>query len=401
MNPKHRKNIDRRELLKAAVGSFVAWHSPSILSADDLQVDIKSVKPRPKLVWVLLRGAMDSLHAILPLSDPDLMTYRKRLVSPIKDSAFALGRGFALHPALKEFECLYKQGQLIPVVATESGANTRSHFQAQDILESGLSEVDTESGWLNRAVETYKGESVAVAHTLPVGLRGRQLAKTWYPDSLKPASDDLFDRLRLLYKDDKLLSQQLDEGLKNRQLLADMGRVKNKFSFPSLAGSCGTILAESDGPDCAMLEMTGWDTHQNQFGRLDRQFTKLDQGIAMLRKNLAEQWDQTVVIMTTEFGRTVAENGTRGTDHGTAGAMFIAGGAVSGGMVQGRWPGLAKPNLFEGRDLMPTSDTRQWIRAILSQHWNLNSAQLDYVFPTIKTMNTQLIRPFSKSGKTA
>ena len=147
-----------------------------------------------------------------------------------------------------------------------------------------------------------------------------------------------------------------------------------------------------------MLEMTGWDTHQNQLGRLDRKFSQLDEGIAIIRENLAEQWDNTVVVVTTEFGRTVAENGTRGTDHGTASAMFITGGAVAGGKIQGRWPGLSMANLYQGRDLMPTSDTRQWIRAILSQHWKLNAAQLDYVFPTIKTMGSQLIRPVSKSA---
>ena len=144
-----------------------------------------------------------------------------------------------------------------------------------------------------------------------------------------------------------------------------------------------------------MLEMSGWDTHQNQVAHLDRQFNELDQGIARLRENLADQWRQTVVIMTTEFGRTVAENGTEGTDHGTASAMFIAGGAVAGGRVLGQWPGLDRPNLFENRDLMPTSDNRQWIRAILSQHWKLNPTQLEYVFPTVSTMNSQLIRPLS------
>lgn len=395
MANKNSKNLHRRDLLKAVAGSFVAWHTPAALSL--------SAQPprRPKLVWIILRGAMDSLHAILPLSDPDLMAHRKKLVSAVKSEAFDLGGGFALHPAFKELNYLYQQKQLIPILATESGAKSRSHFQAQDILESGLPHVDPDSGWLNRAVEVYKGDSVAVAHTLPIGLRGRQMAKTWYPDILRPAQDDLYERLQVLYKDDRLLSQQLEEGLKNRQLLADIKKVNNKFSFSALAGSCATMLADSNGPDCVMLEMPGWDTHQNQLGRLDSQFKELDQGISMLRKNLAGQWDQTVVIMTTEFGRTVAENGTRGTDHGTASAMFVAGGAVAGGRVEGKWPGLAKSNLFEGRDLMPTSDTRQWIRAILSQHWNLNAAQLDYVFPTIKTMDAQLIRPLSASGKIA
>ena len=391
------KKIDRRDLLKLATGGFIAWHSPAVLSFPDLKANNKNLKSKPKLVWVILRGAMDSLHAILPLADPHLMSHRHRLVSSVKESAFDLGGGFALHPALQELSSLYKQKQLVPIVATGSGAKTRSHFRAQDILESGLSAVDPESGWLNRAVEAYQGESLAVAHTLPIGLRGNQLAKTWYPDVLRPAKDGLYERLQVLYKDDDLLSDQLAEGLKNRELLGDMKKVKNRYGFSSLAASCATILADRDGPDCAMLEMSGWDTHQNQISRLDRQFKELDQGIAVLKENLADQWDKTVVVVSTEFGRTVAENGTKGTDHGTASAMFIAGGAVAGGSVRGRWPGLAASQLYEGRDLMPTSDTRQWIRAILSQHWNLNSAQLDYVFPSIKTMDAQLIRRPSKS----
>ena len=262
-------------------------------------------------------------------------------------------------------------------------------------MESGLPEVDVESGWLNRAVEAYRGESLAIAHTLPVALRGKHLAKTWYPDVLRPAKEDLYERLQLLYRDDQLLSQRLDEGIKSRNLLGGMKKTMSRNNFASLAGSCGTLLAGREGPDCAMLEISGWDTHQNQVAHLDRQFKELDQGIARLRKNLADQWRRTVIIMTTEFGRTVAENGTGGTDHGTASAMFIAGGAVAGGRLLGQWPGLGKSDLFEGRDLMPTSDNRQWIRAILSQHWNLNSTQLDYVFPTIKTMNSRLIRPLS------
>jgi uncharacterized protein (DUF1501 family) len=391
------KKYDRRDLLKAAAGSFIAWHSPAALSLTDLQGSKNSLKPQPKLVWIILRGAMDSLHAVLPLSDPDLMVHRKNLVSPVKNSAFDLGGGFALHPAFKELSYLYKQQQLIPVVATESGAKSRSHFRAQDMLESGLPEADADSGWLNRAVEVYRGDSLAVAHTLPIGLRGKQLAKTWYPDVLRPAQDDLYERLQALYDNDELLSRQLDEGLKNRRLLTGIQKSKNQFSFSSLAGSCATMLAEEDGPDCAMLEIAGWDTHQYQLGRLHGKFKELDEGIAALREKLAGQWDKTVVVVSTEFGRTVVENGTKGTDHGTASAMFIAGGAVAGGRVRGRWPGLAASQLYEGRDLMPTSDTRQWIRAILSQHWNLNSAQLDYVFPSIKTMDAQLIRRPSKS----
>ena len=405
----NRKNLGRRALLKAAAGSFVAWHSPAVLSAALSGPQSKSLPTRPKLIWIMLRGAMDSLHAVLPLSDPDLMSQRKQLVAPIKDKAHKLGRGFALHPELRELSDLYRKKQLIPIVATQSAAGTRSHFYAQDILESGMPGLESQgdwlkndglqSGWLNRAVEAYQGQALAVAHTIPLGLRGKWLAKSWYPDALQQADDDLYYRLQRLYQGDDELSQRLAEGLENRQLLSDMQRIKNRYSFPSLAASCATMMASRDGPDCAMLEMSGWDTHQNQVGRLDRQFSKLDQGIAMLRQNLADQWQNTVVVVTTEFGRTVAENGTGGTDHGTASAMFIAGGAVAGGRVRGRWPGLADSDLFEGRDLMPTSDTRQWVRAVLRQHWKLDSDQLDYVFPGVKTRNTRLIRATARPRK--
>lgn len=386
------KMFNRRDLLKAAAGGFVTWHSPAALSVANSIVN-KEPGYGPKLVWIILRGAMDSLHAILPLSDPHLMSHRDVLVNRVKESAFDLENGFALHPAFEELFGLYRQKQLLAVLATESGAKSRSHFLAQDFLESGLAVVDAESGWLNRAVEAYRGDSVAVAHTLPIGLRGRQPAKTWYPDLLRPASDDLYARLQKLYSNDEWLSKRLDEGLKSRRLLAKTNPGSNRFSFPALAGSCATILSGPNGPDCAMLEMSGWDTHHNQASRLNRQFAELDQGIAELRKNLGKQWDRTLVLVTTEFGRTVAVNGTGGTDHGTASAMFIAGGAVDGGRVLGRWPGLAESELFEGRDLMPTSDTRQWIRALLGQHWNLSPAQLDHVFPGISTMDTRLIRP--------
>jgi uncharacterized protein (DUF1501 family) len=141
-----------------------------------------------------------------------------------------------------------------------------------------------------------------------------------------------------------------------------------------------------------MLELDGWDTHQRQVGRLSRKFTELDQGLASLRKGLGEQWQNTAVIIATEFGRTVAENGTGGTDHGTASAMFLAGGAVRGGHVYGQWPGLDKNKLYQGRDLAPTSDSRQWISAVLKQHWQLSSRQLNTVFPSLPPMNLELIK---------
>lgn len=375
--------MKRRQFLAAVGGSMVCWHSSNLLA-----MPIK----RPKLVWVMLRGAMDSLHAVLPIADPSLIEHRRGLLKTVKDQATPLERGFALHPSLKTFAELYRQKQLLAVVATGSGANTRSHFRAQDILESGYNQADADSGWLNRAVEAYQGESLAVAHSLPISLRGKHASQTWYPDHFMESSEDLYNRLKYLYDGDEQLLNSLINGLETQAQLGDMATDRRQQKFANLALSCGKLMQANNGPDCSMLELDGWDTHQRQVYRLDKQFTELDKGLAALRQGLGEQWDNTAVIIATEFGRTVAENGTGGTDHGTASALFLAGGAVRGGRVYGQWPGLKKAQLFEGRDLMPTSDNRQWISALLKQHWQLNDVQLNTVFPQISPMQINLIR---------
>ena len=376
--------MKRRQFLGAVGSSLVCWHTPSVMALTS--------KRRPKLVWVMLRGAMDSLHAVLPAADPALMLHRKSLVKAIKDEAFPLERGFALHPSLSTFAELYQRQELIAVVATSSGANTRSHFRAQDVLESGYSQADTESGWLNRAVDAYQGQSLAVAHSLPISLRGKHASQTWYPDSFTESTEDLYDRLQGLYANDEQLLTSLNRGLETQAQLAGMAPVKQHHQFANLALSCGKLMAAPNGPDCSMLELDGWDTHQRQVSRLSKKFSELDQGLASLRKGLGDQWDNTVVIVATEFGRTVAENGTGGTDHGTASALFLAGGAVSGGHVYGEWPGLNKNQLFEGRDLAPTSDNRQWISTVLKQHWQLSHKQLDTIFPPLAAINVNLVK---------
>ncbi len=375
--------MNRREWLKMAGCGFMAWNMPWVMAGE---------ASRPKLIWVLLRGGMDSLHAILPTADDNLMRQRKSLVAPVIDNALDLGHGFALHPAFRTLHQLYQDQQLLPIVATASGNKTRSHFKAQDILECGLPELDHDNGWLNRAMKAYQGEGLAVSHSIPISLRGQQLAKTWYPDSLPAAEEDLYSRLEALYEGDELLKSRLLDGLQTRQQLGDMAGGNAAQKFPKLADACAKLMAQKDGPDCAMLEMGGWDTHKNATARLNRQFKELDQGIAKLQQGLGKQWSQTVVMVATEFGRTVAENGTSGTDHGTASAMFVAGGAVQGGNVLGQWPGLAKRDLYEGRDLRPTSDIRQWISAVLHQHWGLKEAQLMGVFPGVLPMDRRIIR---------
>ena len=378
--------MHRRPGMKLMGSAIVAWHAPLIVAADQV---------RPKLIWVLLRGGMDSLHALLPLGDSQFARQRKSLVKAVEGGALDISRGFALHPALQEMHGLYRNNQMLAVVATATGNRTRSHFKAQDILECGLPEIDHDSGWVNRAVDAYQGQSLAVAHSTSISLRGSRLAKTWYPDSLPAAEDDLCTRLALLYENDDVLGSRLREGLTTRDQLGDTESSKKAQLFPVLAESRARLMSQDNGPDCGMLEMGGWDTHNNAVPRLNRLFAELDQGIAKLRQGMGSQWGNTVVMVATEFGRTVAENGTKGTDHGTASTMFLAGGAVKGGQLFGTWPGLGKDDQCQGRDLMPTSDIREWKGAVLQQHWGLGNRELARVFPGVAPINAQLVNQSS------
>jgi uncharacterized protein (DUF1501 family) len=151
-------------------------------------------------------------------------------------------------------------------------------------------------------------------------------------------------------------------------------------------------MVGAEGLDCAMLELGGWDTHNNQSNRLNQKLAELDNGLAELKAGLGNEWENTVVIIGTEFGRTVKENGTGGTDHGNGSALFLAGGAVNGGKVKGRWPGLNDDELFEKRDLMPTTNSFGWIGGVLSQHWKFSKKELAEVFPHMKPYNEEVVR---------
>ncbi len=375
--------MHRRELLKYMGASLVMWHS---------QLPLASEQRHPKLIWILLRGGMDSLHAVIPAFDNNLVKQRKNLLKGILDNGLPIDDGFLLHPELKHLHQWYRQGQFLPIVAVGPQVNTRSHFKAQDILESGMYPIDHDSGWLNRATTAYQGQALAVAHSVPIGLRGNGQVSSWFPSKLPNAEADLYTRLLSLYETDPQLQERLQQALDTREKLNDkMGaRIRNRFS--DLTTACAKLMAEPTGPDCAMLEFGGWDTHNRQAPRLNQQFKELDNGLQNLRQTLANTWNDTTVIITTEFGRTVAENGTQGTDHGTATAVLLAGGAIDGGKVLGDWPGLAKKDLYEGRDLMPTSTMQEWMGAVVSQHWQLTTKQLATVFPNTNIRSNQIIK---------
>lgn len=349
-----------------------------------------SPAPPGCFIWINLRGGMDGLHAVVPTGDPALARLREALLAPLADTLLGLDGDFALHPELKTLHAWYREKCFAPVVAVASPYRERSHFAAQDVLESGLHPADVGSGWLARALlaRQLAGEqAVAIARSVPLALRGGPDARSWYPSTLPAADEDLYQRLRALYEGDPLQAR-LVEGLDTRRTLEGDGAatVPGRPRFPALARACGEILAREPAIAGAVLEMGGWDTHNQQLSRLRAQFRELDAGLAGLRTALGPRWPHTVLVACTEFGRTAAVNGTGGTDHGTASTLFLAGGAVTGGRVLGDWPGLGERALLERRDLRPTSDLRGWFAAVLQEQWGLDAKALAGVFPGVRAV---------------
>lgn len=390
-------NSKRRQFMKACAASLVIINTPSWAKAAGVQsssLSGSSPQGNKKFVWVVLRGAMDSLSTVVPTFDKNLAALRPTIHNKINEKLLPLDQGFALHPSLVNLHQWYKNKELTPIVAVGSGYGARSHFDGQDFLESGLGKIDYDSGWLGRAINVIDHKGLAIARSTPISMRGSkpELTSTWYPTNLKDADEDIYESLMRLYQDDNKLSATLASGLDVQSMTSmGMSEKKQKGKFIDLSKTCAQLLAGDNEVDCAMLEMGGWDTHNNQQARLTRQLSELDQGLQALKAGLKNDWENTVVVVASEFGRTAKENGTGGTDHGTGGAMFLAGGAIKGGQVLGQWPGLSTEQLFEQRDLLPTSNTHEWIATAMSQHWQLDKQQIAAIFPNKKLENYQLV----------
>ncbi|WP_439599370.1 DUF1501 domain-containing protein [Falsiroseomonas sp.] len=348
-----------------------------------------------RLVVILLRGAMDGLHAVVPYGDPDYAALRGELA--LKDpgqegGVLDLGGQFGLHPKLAALHGMYAQGELLPVHAIAGPYRTRSHFDGQDLMEGGGLQ-RLESGWLNRAL-THIPESagqpartgLALGLDLPLLMRGEAPVGMWAPPRPTRPEPDLYARMAELLHEDAVLGPTVLEGMRGRGYAVgalSMGGAipTNQGGFTRLAAAAGRMLARPDGPRVAALELGGWDTHAGQAQRIDPVLVQLDRGIAALRTELGEAWSRTAVLAITEFGRTARANGNLGTDHGTGGAAFLAGGAVRGGRVLANWPGLKRENLFENRDLQPTRDLRALAKALLRDHLRLSDGAVAAAFP--------------------
>ena len=348
-----------------------------------------------RLVVVLLRGALDGLAAVPPYGDADYARHRGDLAiaEPGQEGgALDLGGRFGLHPRLAALHGMYTAGDALVVHAVAGPWRSRSHFEAQDLLEAGA-EQRLSSGWLNRALRFLPPEStgasrraMAVGVDVPLLLRGPTPVGSFSPTGPARIDPAIWAELATLNSHDAVLGPAFQEGLRARGYSAAVlagaaPQPGDRNAFPALASTAGRLLAQPNGPRIAALELTGWDTHAFQPARLVGPLGQLDDGLAALQDQLGPAWRQTAVLVVTEFGRTVRVNGTRGTDHGTAGAAFLVGGAVAGGRVLAEWPGLGDGQLFQGRDLAPTRDLQAIAKGLLRDHLRLPVAALDQAFP--------------------
>lgn len=342
-----------------------------------------------RLVVILLRGAMDGMHAVVPIGDRNLRDLRADLL-PDPQNLLDLGGFFALHPKFSALHAMYAAGEAGFVHAAAGSYRTRSHFEAQDYLEAGV-EQRIDSGWLNRAVSALNpppGRELALSLGLsaPLLLRGPAAVQAWAPEKFATPDGDLLARISALSARDPVLGPGFAGIMAQRNSgdpAADVGKMPGggPRDFARLAMAAGKWLASDNGPRIAALEIGGWDTHQAQIKRLEAQFSELDEGLAALKDSLGAAWKSTAVVAMTEFGRTARANGTGGTDHGTAGVAILAGGAIAGGRVLGTWPGLGSGQLFENRDLAPTTDLRSIAKGLLVSHLGLAASRLEGVFP--------------------
>jgi uncharacterized protein (DUF1501 family) len=373
-------HLTRRAFIGSSMGA-AAWammpHISSAASAAD-----------PRLLVIVLRGALDGLAAVAPLSDPEYATLRAGFELDA-GSTLPLDGFFSLNANMPKLHALYTAGDALIIHATATDYRERSHFDGQDALESGFAKAGAESGWLNRALATLPNSGrarvssgLSLGHTAPLIMKGPAPVVSWAPQVYAGADDDTVQRLLSLYEArDPQLAEALSAGA---ALDAKTGANRDKQGgknqeFMAEVTQAARFLSDPEGPRIAAMSSDGWDTHAAENpvkGRLADLLAALDNGIGTLRAGLAPVWDDTVVAIVTEFGRTAAINGTQGTDHGTGGVAFLIGGAVNGGRILADWPGLSAANLHEKRDLRPTLSLNSVFKGVLRDHLGVHETAL-------------------------
>jgi uncharacterized protein (DUF1501 family) len=383
-----------RRTFLAGAGAFTAWAAMPKFAFAGQGRD-------PRFLTIILRGAMDGLAVVPPIGDPDYPALRGDLAIGTVGygPTLKLNDFFGLNEAMPGLYGLYQKGEALVVHAAATAYRDRSHFDGQDVLESGMiGPRMSESGWMNRlAAVMPKGDGVrpitglAATPTVPLILRGEAPTLTWTPPDFKPAASDTVARLLELYAhQDPQMGKVLQAGVSTDMLAGDgSGQAKRAAnvaaSFKQVAAGSAKLLLQEDGPRIAVLSYDGWDTHTNEgaeTGRLSGLLGALDGAMTALAEGLQPVWKDTAIVVLTEFGRTAATNGNDGTDHGTATTAFLFGGAIKGGRVIADWPGLKASQLYQNRDLMPTTDVRAILKGVLRDHLGVPDATLTgRVFP--------------------
>src|SRR5271166_5229791 len=397
--------LSRRALLLGA-GVLFAWPLlPRIARAEGRD---------PRFLTIILRGGLDGLAVVAPVGDPDWVKLRgdNGLSLEGQTPALPLDGFFALNPAMPNLHRLYQAGQAIFVQAVATPYRERSHFDGQDVLESGLPKPSTaETGWLNRALaalepggraDTGGSQAFAVGPITPLVVRGPAPVLAWTPPRLPPVSDETTMRLLDLYRHtDPSFARALEERIglaaiaraggissepdEERPVIQVGGIAQVRAYFSDAAGAAAKFLASAEGPRVGALAFDGWDTNVNEGavkGRLATLLGALDGALAAMETNMGDAWREMVVALITEFGRTARINGNDGTDHGTATVALLAGGALKGGRVLADWPGLKEANLYERRDLRATTDLRAVLKGLLKDHLRVDERALGTkVFP--------------------
>ncbi len=387
--------LTRRKLLKSAsVLGCSAAASPFLTT-----LTLAAMPGDARLVVIILRGAMDGLDVVQPRGDANFARLRTGLESNAQD----LDGFYWLHEGLADLMPLWRAGQLAFVHAASTPyRDKRSHFDGQDMLEAGtatdVAPAAVRDGWLNRLLQAMPGSAGETAFAIGREnlkiLSGRAPVSNWAPNTRMALSESARRLLQEAYHDDPLFADSALEAMELADVMArepaasdgntakmqDMMRAGGGLSERALAAFAADRLNRDTR--IAAFSINGWDTHRNQEQGLKRALGRLSQAIATLKEGLGSNWGKTTVIAMTEFGRTVRENGTAGTDHGTGGAMILAGGAINGGKVHGRWPGLSEADLYDRRDLMPTSDVRSWAAWAMRDLFSLERHVLENtVFP--------------------
>jgi uncharacterized protein (DUF1501 family) len=374
--------VNRRDFVRTmCAGGLATWAYPAITFAQ--------VNQTGRLVFILLRGGFDGLAAVVPYGDPDYRSIRSGFafneseLSPLDDT-------FGLSPGLAPLRTLWDANELAVIHAMAIPHRTRSHFDGQAVLETGLDHpVGSSDGWLNRLLQVMSGTraGIAIAAGMPLSLSGPFQVETWSPTQLGRVDEAFLDRLAVLYRADRELANRFEAALQQKDLVGEepmAGGTARRGGITPLMQAAAKILRQERGPNIAAMEFSGWDTHANQGlagGPLDRLLGQLAEGLVAFRADMGPAWPSTTVVVMTEFGRTARPNGTRGTDHGTAGAGLVLGRRLGRAQVVADWPGLSTGALFEGRDLKPTLDTRAVLKGALAGTFDLTAAQLDRVFP--------------------